>query len=119
VRPRPGQENGDALQIAWECNDDGSPDHPTLWDNALVRGLLPGHLSVVPTADEADTSVYVRLQWTATPPHPWWNIFLQLGFRTEVADAAALQTRLATVMRPRNPADVPRWLGAVGAHATA
>jgi hypothetical protein len=113
----PGQENGDALQIAWECTDDGTPAHASLWESVIVRGLLPAHMSVVQTGDAPESNAYLRLQWTATPPHPWWNIFIQLGVRMGGADTAAARARVLSVMRPKNPADVPRWLAAVGAVA--
>lgn len=111
---------GDVVHFAWEADADADAhaDADADWSpDGLVRAA--NRLGILPTAPlvppESVTRInHVRVRWPVLPTAVSWDTFLQLQFAVVDADPQQFRRRVLRTTRPRCPADVPRWLVAVG-----
>ena len=80
--------------------------------NARARLVVPGaHARNEPPRD----NVYVKLQWKL-PVGKRLTVYLHLAFVLEPSvSPEQLWTVVTQTARPRSPADVPLWIGRIGA----
>ena len=106
----PGNQQ-DHVQLAWEADADRPA--PCLISGAKAVGLPV--TNAVTTGREVE-NVYVKVQWAQRLND--WHIVLYLAFvlPPETTPDAFRET-VSSINRPRGAADVPGWLGRLGATA--
>lgn len=78
-------------------------------------GVLPAR-TIVQRGAAPHVNTYVKCEWTSRPAdHPLLRVLVRLQFVQPVnTTPRTFHAAVLAAPRPRSPADVPRWLEAVG-----
>lgn len=119
----PGQVT-ESMHLALEHTEPAPPGgEPFALSDAQHRGVLSVRLCGSPTGGSAAVthSAYVKCEWESPiADNPLLRVVAQLHFVVAAGtDADAFHTAVLAAPRPKNPADVPRWLAAVGCRGSA